>query len=64
MGDKPKKKSGAKRPSRAKPAVELTDEEVMRRLFPKKVRETIKREAEESDRKAEKKGSQRHDDPS
>ncbi len=47
----PKKK---KRPSRKKPAGELTDAQALRRLFPKDVREEIKREVREADRKGEK----------
>ena len=34
-----------KRPSRRKPAAELTDEEALRRLFPKEVRDEAKHEA-------------------
>ena len=39
-------------PRRKKPATELTTEEAMKKLFPKKVRETVKETAE----KARKKG--------
>ena len=44
-----------KRPSRKKPPAELTDEQALRRLFPKEVRHEVKREAEKSDHKGEKK---------
>ncbi|MFQ5670481.1 MAG: hypothetical protein ACE5HD_08195 [Acidobacteriota bacterium] len=37
-----------------KPATELTTEQAAKRLFPKKVREAIKKEAAESDAKGEK----------
>lgn len=51
-----KKKKGKK-------SAELTDEQALRKLFPKPVREKVKQEAEEADRKAEKE-ERRHDKPS
>ena len=42
---------------RKKKAHELTTEQAMRRLFPKKVRETLKSEAEKARQKATKKDS-------
>jgi hypothetical protein len=38
-------------PRRKKPARELTDEDVMKKLFPKKVREAAKQTALESQKK-------------
>lgn len=46
----PKKKS--KKRSKPKEPAELTDEEAMRKLFPKAVRDEIKRQAGEADDKA------------
>lgn len=37
-----------------KPANELTTDEAVKKLFPKKVRDEAKKEAKESDRKGEK----------
>jgi predicted kinase len=43
------------RPRSKKPAHELTNDEVMRQLFPKPVVEKAKKEAEESKRKSSRK---------
>jgi hypothetical protein len=38
--------------SRAKPAADLTDDEVMRRLFPKKATEEARKEASKQDKRS------------
>ena len=56
-----------KRPSRKKKPAELTDDQALRRLFPKEVREEIKREVKEADRKGQKgkkRGAGGHNDES
>ncbi|MBI2857568.1 MAG: hypothetical protein HYX90_00700 [Chloroflexi bacterium] len=40
-------------PKKKKPATEMTTEELAKRVFPKKVRDEIRRVAEESDKKNE-----------
>jgi hypothetical protein len=49
-------------PRRPKKARELTDEQVLRRLFPKEAREKARKEARKAAQKVEKKASK--DDPS
>jgi len=46
-------------PRRKKPAHELTDAEVLRKLYPKKVRDSAKKEARKASKDGEKKNTKK-----